>query len=125
MLQYLCYKGKHYQIIDYLLKKKKKLDKDERTLQNEDSALHLACMGLNKKAVEKLLLARVNANGQNVLQETPLHILIRLYEQSDENKQMVIGELIELMAPFCEESLAKTNLDNKLPHQMVVSESLK
>jgi len=58
----LCYKGKHYQIIDLLLKKKKKIDKDEGTLKNGDTALHLACMGLNKKAVEKLLLAAVNVN---------------------------------------------------------------
>ena len=29
-----------------LLKKNKKIDKEDGTLKNEDSALHLACLGL-------------------------------------------------------------------------------
>ena len=63
LLQYLCFRGKHFQVIDTLLKKNKKLDKDDGTLKNEDSALHLACLGLQKKSMEKLLLSRVNVNG--------------------------------------------------------------
>ena len=88
-----------------MLKKNKKIDKDDGTLKNEDSALHLACLGLQKKSMEKLLLSRVNVNGQNVLQDTPLHILIKLYEENEDAKRPLIADMIELLSGFCEGSL--------------------
>jgi hypothetical protein len=37
----------------------------------------------------------------------------------------MVAELIERIAPFCEDSLKKRDLNNRLPHEMVSSESLK
>ena len=43
-----------------------------------NSCVHLACRGLQRKVVEKLLLAKIDASSQNESQkETPLHILLK------------------------------------------------
>lgn len=53
-----------------------------------------------------------------------MHILIKLYQKSDENNELLV-ELIETIAPFGADSLKKRDLNNKLPQELVTSESLK
>ena len=49
-----------------------------------NTAMHLACRGLQKKAIEKLLLAKVSACSSNQIHgDTPLHILVKLYCQEE------------------------------------------
>lgn len=43
-----------------------------------NGCVHLACRGLQRKVIEKLLLAKIDASSQNECQkETPLHILLK------------------------------------------------
>ena len=56
--------------------------------------------------------------------ETPLHLLIKLYQKSPESSEE-IGELIEAIAPFGAESLTKRDLNSRLPQELASSESLR
>ena len=92
------------------------------------SALHLACLSLRQKSIEKLLLSRVNVSLQSGKdKDTPLHLLIKMYgEQSSlqaTNTEDLapdidledVKECLQLILPFCEESLQLKNADNKKP----------
>jgi len=59
-----------------------------------------------------------------VEKETPLHLLIKLYQKSPESSEE-IGELIEAIAPFGAESLTKRDLNSRLPQELASSESLR
>lgn len=60
-----------------------------------------------------------------MVKDTPLHVLIKLYEENEEAKRPLIADMIELLSGFCEDSLSKENLDGKLPQDLVVSRGLK
>lgn len=123
--------GQFDQIIDHLIKRNKKQLLHYQTPIFGNSALHLACRNLQKKSVEKLLLARSNLNLQNKSDlDTPLHILVKIYEtyqsqNSDISNLDLIEDIISTILPFCEKSLGIKNRNEKSPLMLVQSDSLK
>ena len=95
-----------------------------------NTAIHLACRGLQRKVVEKLLLAKVDPCIQNQSQnDTPLHILVKVDGQDEhlmraKGTQERIEDLIQLILPFSEESLQKLDADKKRPKDYIQSESI-
>lgn len=93
ILHFLSASGHFPGILDFVLRKKclaaHALDKNELSTEIHNgreskghSALHLACMSLRQKSIEKLLLSRVDANvASGSRGDTPLHILVKMYEQ--------------------------------------------
>lgn len=61
--------------------------------------------------IEKLLLSKVNANHKDIKNRTALWYLVDMYQKESEydnpNKKVLnqIQETLELIGPFCEESL--------------------
>jgi len=133
ILHYLSASGHFPGILDFILRKKcltpQILDKNELSTEihegqeyHGNSALHLACMSLRQKSIEKLLLSRIDANIQSGrLGDTPLHTLIKMHEwqalaldgQNEDIGADVdledIQDCMQLILPFCEGSLTISN----------------
>lgn len=143
ILHFLSASGHFANILDFILRKKCQakhaLNKNEMTTEIRSgkeypghTALHLACLSLRQKSIEKLLLSRVNVNLQTGKHmDTPLHLLIKIYHQQSAIQKINtediapdidledIKECIQLILPFCEESLNLKNMDKKKPCDLI------
>ena len=122
VLQYLCSQGAHLELIDLILRRKVQLDKDLKTTTSGNTAFHLACKGLQKVAIEKLLLARVNTSLQNNEGDTGLHILVKSYELNIDKYH--IEDILQIVLPFSESSLTKRNHEGLTPKNLIHSQDL-
>lgn len=126
LLHFLCSQNKMPNLIDLLLKKKVQLtsmqnkgtsmkkplvDKDMCSMKYGLSSLQLAIFGLHYKIVEKLLLCKINANHTDLKNRTALWYLVDMYQKEVSykfpNKKILsqARDILDLIAPFCEESL--------------------
>ena len=85
--------------------------------QNGYTALHVACFYKNKQVIERLLLSGTDANLQSARsQETPLHCLLNNFDSRHLAK---VREIVQLLLPFCEDSLEARDSRGLMPFEML------